>query len=140
MVKVLLHHRDLMEDPNPSVVVELVQLRLLDVDPHKMERQLDGTGTKYLDIWYYDDPNWKYLGDRMKEHIMHKVRLGRFVDHEAWLEIDGTEWRYPEIVEHIAEVRSLLDRDKTERMLQGLEAEIEWDRLTEEIDDQDSME
>ena len=58
MVKVLLHIPDLNEDPHPSEVYHLVQLRLMDVDPHKMERQVDAIDNKYLEIQYYDNPHW----------------------------------------------------------------------------------
>lgn len=121
MVKVLLHIPDLIVDPPPSEVHHLVQLRLIDVDPHKMERQLDAIGTKYLDIWYYDNPRWYCLTDTEKEYTMHKIRLGEFKGHHvAWLEIDGKEWRYPEIVTHIAEVRALLDLNETEHLLEDI--------------------
>lgn len=122
MVKVLLHIPDLIIDPPPSEVYHLVQLRLMDVDSHKMERQLDAIDTKYLDIWYYDTPHWYLLTDTEKEYQMHKVRLGEFKGHQtAWLEIDGKEWRYPEIVTHIAEVRSLLDINETEHLLEDID-------------------
>lgn len=122
MVKVLLHIPDLNKDPPPSEVYHLVQLRLMDVDPHKMERQVDAIDTKYLEIQYYDTPHWYYLTDTEKEYQMHKVRLGKFRDRqEAWLEIDGKEWRYPEIVTHIAEVRALLDLNETEHLLEDID-------------------
>jgi hypothetical protein len=121
MVKVLLHIPDLNEDPHPSEVYHLVQLRLMDVDPHKMERQIDAIDTKYLEIQYYDTPHWYSLTDTEKVHQMHKVRLGRFTNHDSWLEIDGKEWRYPEIVTHIAEVRALLDLNETEHLLEDID-------------------
>lgn len=121
MVKVLFHIPDLSVDPPPSEVYHLVQLRLMDVEPKKMERQIDAIDTKYLDIWYYDIPQWHYLTDTDKEYQMHKVRLGQFnSDCAAWLEIDGYEWHYPEIVTHIAEVRALLDVNETEHMLEDI--------------------
>lgn len=122
MVKVLLHIPDLIVDPPPSEVYHLVQLRLMDVDPKKMERQIDAIDTKYLDIWYYDNPYWYSLTDKEREYMMHKIRLGKFNGHqEAWLDIDGYEWRYPEIVTHIAEVRALLDLNETEHMLEDID-------------------
>ena len=121
MVKVLLHHQDLMEDPNPSPATGIEQLRLFDVDPQKMERQLDGIGTKYLDILYFDIPNWQSLDAKEKEYARHKVRLGRFTDHEAWLEINGTVWKYPDIVNHLAEVQVLLDQEKMEMLLKEID-------------------
>ena len=127
MVKVLLHFPDLNEDPRPSEVYHLVQLHLMDEDPKKMERQIDAIDTKYLEIQYFDNPHWYCLTDTEKEHRMHRVRLGEFKDHHsAWLDIDGKEWRYPEIVTHIAEVRALLDLNETEHLL-------------EEIDDSDQV-
>ena len=89
--------------------------------PHKMERQIDAIDNKYLEIQYYDNPHWYYLTDTEKVHQMHKVRLGRFTNHDSWLEIDGKEWRYPEIVTHIAEVRSLLDINETEHLLEDID-------------------
>lgn len=121
MVKVFLHHQDLMEDPNPAPATGIEQLRLFDVDPQKMERQLDGIGTKYLDILYFDIPNWQSLDAKAKEYARHKVRLGKFTDHEAWLEINGTVWKYPEIVNHIGEVQVLLDQERTEMLLKEID-------------------
>ena len=122
MVKVLIHIPDLNEDPCPSEVYHLVRLRLMDVAPCEMECQADAIGTKYLDIWYYDSPRWYLLNGDEREYAMHKVRLGKFKDrNESWLEIDGREWRYPEIVTRIAEVRALLDLNETEHMLEDID-------------------
>lgn len=122
MVKVLLHIPDLNEDPPPSEVYHLVQLCLMDVDPKKMECQVDAIDTKYLEIQYFDNPHWYCLTDTEKEHRMHRVRLGEFKDHcSAWLDIDGREWHYPEIVSRIAEVRALLDLNGTEHMLEDMD-------------------
>ena len=122
MVKVLLHFPDLNEDPPPSEVYHLVQLCLMDVDPKKMEWQVDAIDTKYLEIQYFDNPHWYCLTDTEKEHRMHRVRLGEFKGHySAWLDIDGREWRYPEIVTRIAEVRALLDLNETEHMLEDID-------------------
>ena len=116
MVKVFLTHRDLMTDPRPSRVIHLVNLRMVDVNSRTMECQLDGKDNKYLDIWYYDNPHWR----EYSEYLMHKVRIGRFRDHEAWLEIDGKEWKYQEIVDHFSEVQVMLDQNETEERMKEL--------------------
>lgn len=108
MVKVLLHIPDLNEDPHPSEVYHLVQLKLMDVDPHKMERQVDAIDNKYLEIQYYDNPHWYSLTDTEKVHQMHKVRLGRFTNHDSWLEIDGKEYRYSDIYSHEMEMSAII--------------------------------
>lgn len=80
-------------------------LILHKVEPDGIDYELQPELREYkLELEFYDPREFKDFPRGVKCLF----RLGKFLDHETYLEIDGKEYRYGDIYSHETEMRTII--------------------------------
>ena len=92
-------------------------LILHKVEPDAIDYELQPELREYkLELEFYDPREFKDFPRGVKCLF----RLGKFLDHETYLEIDGEEYRYRDIYSHETEMRTIISDAVTRQLIEEI--------------------